>query len=83
MKTLLILTIIGTVMIAVGLLGLYAIVIRRIRNIEKSLNLSKQDIRRNHNDIKILKQRDADASDRIIIEHQYPSADISFPSKEV
>lgn len=83
MRLLLALTVIGSILIAVGLLGLYAKTTIRLNELQRELKASKRDISKNHNDIKILKQRAADESDRIIIQHEYKPADISYPSQEV
>ena len=82
-RALLLLTIIGTVMIAVGLLGLYVSVTRRLNKLQRELKNSKNDIRSNNNKIKVLEQRAAEQSDHIVITHEYKPADISFPSQEV
>ena len=83
MRVLLGLTILGIVLVTVGLLGLYVNVTHRLNKLQRELKASNRDIRKNHNDIKVLKERAAQESDRIIIQHEYKSADISFPSQEV
>lgn len=83
MNVLLALTILGTVLVTVGLLGLYMDVARRISKLQRDLKASRRDIRKNHHDISILKERAAQESDRIIIQHEYKPADISFPNEEV
>lgn len=83
MRVLLGLTILGIVLVTVGLLGLYVNVTHRLNKLQRELKASIRDISKNHNDIKILKQRAADESDRIVITHEYKPADISYPSQEV
>ena len=58
MKTLLLLTICGTVMIAIGLLGLYADVTRRLNSLEK-------DIKENRNGLKRARQGMRNLSDKL------------------
>ena len=83
MRVLLGLTILGIVLVTVGLLGLYVNVTHRLNKLQRELKASNRDIRKNHNEIKVLKERAAQESDRIIIQHEYKSADISFPNQEV
>lgn len=84
MKILLLLTVIGTMMITVGLLGLYVNTTYRIRQIEKELKSHKKDIRKNRTDIAICKERAAQASDHIVITHEWNEVSgIRYPSQEV
>lgn len=84
MKTLLLLTVIGTMMITVGLLGLYINTTYRIRQIEKELKSHKKDIKQNRTDIDICKERAAQESDHIVITHEWNEASgIRYPSEEV
>ena len=83
MRVLLGLTILGIVLITVGLLGLYVNVTHRLNKLQRELKASIRDISKNHNEIKVLKERAAQESDRIIIQHEYKPADINYPSQEV
>jgi beta-lactamase regulating signal transducer with metallopeptidase domain len=84
MKTLLLLTVIGTMMITVGLLGLYVNTTYRIRQIEKELKSHKKDIKQNRTDIAICKERAEQKSDHIVITHEWDEASgIRYPSQEV
>ena len=84
MRIILLLTVLGTVMVAVGLLGLYASVTVRLNRLEHELKNSRRDIRKNHNEIHILKNRAADESDHIVITREWKDAgDIRYPSQEV
>lgn len=84
MKILLLLTVIGTMMITVGLFGLYVNTTIRIRQIEKELKNHKKDIRKNRTDIAICKERAAQESDHIVITHEWNEASgIRYPSEEV
>lgn len=83
MRVLLGLTILGIVLVTVGLLGLYVNVTHRLNKLQRELKAFNRDIRKNHNEIKVLKERAAQESDRIVITHEYKPADISYPSQEV
>lgn len=84
MKVILLLTIVGTSMIAVGLLGLYVNVTRRLNAIEKTISTEKKKHSRTRQRVRVLEERDADESDRVIITHEWKEADgIRYPSQEV
>lgn len=84
MKVLLMLTIIGTVMIAVGLLGLYINVTMRLHDIEDSIDDVKKKHSRTRQRVKVLEDRAAEESDRVIITHKWDEASgIRYPSQEV
>ena len=75
MKVLLLLTVCGSIMVTVGLLGLYAQVTVRLKKLEHDLKDYRRDTRKNYHDIKILKERAASESDKIIITHEYSQKD--------
>lgn len=84
MKILLLWTVVGSILIAVGLLGLYANVTARLRAIEKSIKKSNKDHSRMNQRVRVLEERDAAKSDRIVISHEWAEADgIRYPSQEV
>lgn len=84
MKVLLMLTIVGTVLIATGLLGLYVQTTLRIREIERNIKSNHKDIKKNRHEIDILKEREAQKSDKLVITHEWnEAADIRYPSQEV
>ena len=84
MTYLLLLTVLGSIMVTVGLLGLYFNITYRLNKIEHDMKDHRKNIRKNHQDIKILKERAAQESDRIVISHEWQEADgIRYPSQEV
>lgn len=82
MKLILMLTVIGTVLIAAGLLGLWMDVTKRLMDIEADIKESKKHISRNRRRIKVLEDRDADESDKIIIQREWNKSDVRYPSQE-
>lgn len=85
MKTLLLLTIIGTVLIAVGLLGLFWSVTKRLYDLERELDYHKKEITNHKRDLFALKNRkpEKSESDNIYIYHRYDDSSAPiYPSKE-
>lgn len=83
MELLLFITVAGFILVTVGLSALYISATRRLNAIEKELAGHAGDIKRHGRDIHVLKTRAADASDHIVITHEYTSKDApSYPSKE-
>lgn len=60
-------TVIGIILISCGLLILYRIVMKRFDELEKSLKVFDRDITNNKRDIRVLKERAASASDKVVI----------------
>lgn len=84
MTYILLMTVLGSIMVTVGLLGLYFNITYRLNKIEHDMKDHRKNIRKNHQDIKVLKERTAQESDRIVIEHAWQEADgIRYPSQEV
>lgn len=84
MKLLLMFTVLGTVLVATGLLGLWIQTTLRIREIENELKANSKDIKKNRRKISILEERDAQKSDKIVISHEWnEAAGIRYPSQEV
>lgn len=84
MKVILLLTVLGTTMIAVGLLGLYVNVTMRLKAIENDIHDIKKKSSRNRERIRILEDRAADESDHVIITHSWDEVSgIRYPSQEV
>ena len=84
MKVILLMTIIGSIMITIGLMGLYFNVTYRLSKLEHDMKDQRKDIRKNHSDIKVIKERAAQESDKIIIQHEWTEAKgIRYPSQEV
>lgn len=84
MKVLLMLTIIGTVMIAVGLLGLYINVTMRLHDIEDSVDDVRKKHSRTRQRVKNLEDEAKQKKDSVTIFHKwYEAADIRYPSQEV
>ena len=83
-RILLMLTIIGTIMIAVGLLGLYINVTKRLNDIEKSLSKSEKKHSRTRQRVKDLEDQAKKEADQITFYHKWDeAADIRYPSQEV
>ena len=84
MRLILFMTVIGTVLIAAGLLGLYINVTLRLRDIERSVDEVKKKHSRTRQRVRVLEERDAAESDRVVITHEWKEADgIRYPSQEV
>jgi hypothetical protein len=84
MKVILLLTVLGTTLIAVGLLGLYVNVTMRLKEIENDIHDIKKKSSRNRERIRILEDRAADQSDHVIITHKWDEVSgIRYPSQEV
>lgn len=84
MKLILLGTIIGTVLIASGLLMLYVDVCRRIKDLESDLNDISKKHSRTKQRVRVLEQRDQEKSNRVVITHSWDEASgIRYPSEEV
>ena len=76
-------TLVGIILISCGLLILYRIVMTRFDELEKSLKVFDADITNNKRDIRVLKERAASASDKVVfINTDLPEPKLSYPSKE-
>ena len=64
-RVLLLLTILGCILITIGLLIMYVDVNRRIRKINKTMWQNQRDIHKNSDRIKVIEQRDRDQSDHL------------------
>lgn len=84
MKLVLLGAIIGTVLIASGLLMLYVDVCRRIKDLESDLNDISKKHSRTKQRVRVLEQRDQEKSNRVVITHSWDEASgIRYPSEEV
>lgn len=84
MKLVLLGTIIGTVLIASGLLMLYVDVCRRIKDLEEDLHDINKKHSRTKQRVRILEQRDQEKSNRVVITYSWDEASgIRYPSEEV
>lgn len=70
MRLLLLLTDIGFILITLGLTGLYFDVTARLRKIEKSMKAQDTEIRTQKRDIRVIKERDANLSDKVVITYE-------------
>ena len=64
-RVLLLLTILGFILVTVGLFMLYIDVNRRIRKLNKTMWQNQRDISKNSDRIKVIEQRDRDQSDHV------------------
>ena len=64
-RVLLLLTILGFILVTVGLFMLYIDVNRRIRKLNKTMWLNQRDIHKNSDRITVIEQRDRDQSDHV------------------
>lgn len=64
-RILLLLTVIGVILVTVGLLGLYIDVNRRIKALKKSLRSTDRLVLNNEKRISVIEQRDRDQSDHV------------------
>ena len=84
MKVLLMLTIIGIVMIAVGLLGLYVNVTKRLHDLERSVGDVRKKHSRTRQRVKDLEDQAKKEADQFTFYHKWDeAADIRYPSQEV
>lgn len=72
------LTVIGVILITLGLVGLYFDVCRRLTKVEKSMRLHQNDIAKNRRSIRVLKEREAQRADRVIIGYEPKDSGIKF-----
>ena len=83
MKVLLMLTIIGTIMIAVGLLGLYINVTMRLHDIEDSIDDVRKKHSRTRQRVRDLEEEARKKKDSVTFFHKWDEADgIRYPSQE-
>lgn len=64
-RVLLLLTILGFILVTVGLFMLYIDVNRRIRKLNKTMWQNQRDIHKNSDRITVIEQRDRDQSDHV------------------
>ena len=64
-RVLLLLTVIGIILVTLGLLGLYFDVCRRLRRINRSIREQNSEIRRTNRRAKVIEDRDRDRSDHV------------------
>ena len=70
MRLILLLTVIGCVLIALGLLGLYVDVTRRLAKIERSMKRQNDEIKTQSRELRVIKDRATEQSDRVIITYE-------------
>lgn len=70
MRLILLLTVIGCILIALGLLGLYVDVTRRLAKIERSMKRRNDEIKSQSRELRVIKDRAAEQSDRVIITYE-------------
>ena len=70
MRLILLLTVIGCILIALGLLGLYVDVTRRLAKIEGSMKRQNDEIKSQSRELRVIKDRAAEQSDRVIITYE-------------
>lgn len=70
MRLILLLTVIGCILIALGLLGLYVDVTRRLAKIERSMKRQNDEIKTQSRELRVIKDRAAEQSDRVIITYE-------------
>lgn len=72
------LTVIGVILITLGLVGLYIDVSRKLAKVENSMRIHQDDITKNRSAIRALKEREAQRADRVIIEYEPKDSGIKF-----
>ena len=70
MRLILLLTVIGCILIALGLLGLYVDVTRRLAKIERSMKRQNDEIKSQSRELRVIKDRASEQSDRVIITYE-------------
>lgn len=82
-EILLMLTVCATILITLGLSGMYYSATKRLYKLEREVKRHKQDIKTHNREIKVIKDRAAAQSDNIVICHRYDPSDAPiYPSKE-
>lgn len=81
MRTLLLLTIIGMILVTSGLVGMYFSVVYRLRHIEREIRTHKSEITEHKRKIGVLERRDMKKSDNVYL-FTVGENDVKFPSKE-
>ena len=71
MRLILGLTILGVVLVTLGLLGLYVDVTRRLHHIEDQLKKHNAEISDHKRDIRVIKERAAQESDKVVVVHEW------------
>lgn len=77
-RLLLLLTIIGFILVTVGLFGLYVDVNRRLLAVKKSMRNTSRVVANHDDRIKVIEQRDRDASDHVYICVGNDDSDIKY-----
>lgn len=80
---LLLLTIVGIILVTVGLLGLYVDVNRRIKALKRSVKNTQRVALDHDSRITVIEQRDRDASDHIYIHNTDKSSEIQYGGKGI
>ena len=80
---LLLLTIVGIILVTVGLLGLYVDVNRRIKALKRSVKNTQRVALDHDSRIKVIEQRSRDASDHIYIHNTDKSNEIQYGGKGI
>lgn len=78
MRFILLLTVIGGILVTLGLTGLYFNVTYRLKKIEKSMKAHDTEIRSQRRDIRVIKERDASASDKVVITYEPNDPDLKY-----
>lgn len=83
MRMILLLTVAGFILVTVGLFALYLQTCSRLYAIEKELKARKGELTTHKREIKVLENRAAEQSDKVVICHEYTGKDApSYPNKE-
>ena len=77
-RILLLLTVVGIILVTLGLLGLYIDVNRRLRALKKSLMTTNQVVFKQDRRIDVIEQRDRDQSDHVYFCTDNECDDVKF-----
>lgn len=80
---LLLLTVVGIILVTIGLLGLYVDVNRRIKALKRSVKNTQRVALDHDSRISVIEQRDRDASDHIYIHNTDKSNEIQYGGKGI
>ncbi len=84
MHVLLFLTVSAVILISVGLIGMFISATKRINELEKSLNVVDKELTNHKRSIRILNEREAQKSDKVVVYHEWSQSGQTpkYPSQE-
>lgn len=78
MRILLLLTLVGIILITLGLTGFYINVCYRLNEIEESMKSYDREITNQNRKIRVIQDREAEKSDKVIITYEPKDTGVKF-----